>query len=311
MIKKCIFAIAALIASIANAGDSERIYFVGYDGKTPVFASRKYDGIYKYANGHLEKMKISHAKSERLLLVKDSIYVFSECLADSSTMFKFKLNRENIISELIFGLKMCNDDDIELAMNGEDFFVLVQRKRINDATVILKTKYKVKAKIDTIVNIKEYCNALLGATDDYLYYAIQDPESVGPQGNTYQVNLKSGISKVILEETATISKDEMMIVPDQNLIYDQVLFNARFHLLLVDYGKKLYAISPRDTNNNPYGVFYSYEHNAFVFSKNSLDVNKWQALFIDEVAEWKPLRNSVEIPGAGKPAGPLLVPFKK
>jgi hypothetical protein len=299
-----------------NTHSRSRAEFVGYDELFPILVLREYDkgdykydiSIYKYANIKLTEMQVSRTNNQVLLLVKDGIYVFSDNIDNNSIRFQFRLNGKELISELKLKSEML-PISTQVVLNKESFFILDQD---DDSAVILRTKYRSQTdKIDTIVNIKGYCNGMLDATEDYLYYSIDDSKSIAPKGNIYQVNLKNGTTNIIVGNI--MAELNTTIVSNLNLICDAILFDGSFHFLLVDYKKRRYAISHSESGTIGDGVFYSYEHNAFVYYQLSSDLKMWRSLPLDSISEWKHFTNPLLKPDAKKeqPTGPKLVPFIK
>jgi len=294
---------------IVNPYNMNLAEFVGYDGSLPILVLREYDKvgkyksdscIYKYANGNLTEIQISKDKNQKLLLVKDGVYVLGDKPDNDSIKFQFKLNGKDIISELKLKLKML-PIPTHVVMNKETLFILDQN---NDSTIILKTKYRFETNgYDTIVSMKGKCNGILDATYDYLYYAIQDSESIGPLGNVYQIDLKNGTTDIIIGNIATLT-----MAFGQNLICDHILFDGDFHFLLIDYKKQKYAISPSKSGSTAEGAFYSFEYDAFVFYNFSSNINKWENLLLSDVIEWKSFTNPLLNPNVKEqPTGPKLV----
>jgi hypothetical protein len=295
MVRYIFVVIAILLAiNIISANNSERIniWFVGYDGQIPVFRSSKciengrtcfWDStIYKYVGGQLMKMGF-HAPSgaclssgTKLWFVKDSIYVFRENTGREMVRYYFKLNGKVITSiDISFNdSREARDPDVH-AMNGEYFFIIGETDRSGGST-ILRFNYHTPADVDTF-KIKEFYPQLLGASNNYLYFVDQDPEETGPAGHLYQMDINTGVTQMILENTGGMTEYMAMAI-SLNLFYNgETVYN---------YNERLYAIfSDVDISN---GIFFSYEDNAFIITGHEMDTDKWHILRLDDLTEWKP-----------------------
>jgi hypothetical protein len=281
MIKKSpAFAVILLIVSFASAQKQNlTIEFIGYDGRSPIFASIEWDrgigighnGIYKYDNGRLIKTDVSVQKGTQCFKVKKDVYVFG--YGDSCyrpTRLQFKRNGR----ELFFEQTVMLTENIiptRVTMNNEEFFIMA--KHIGDSiSVISRIKYHNQTKINTI-KIKGYCLCLLDATDDHLYYIIEYPTAPDniydyepKDKGIYRVNLRNGRIEEVVKNIGTVLEQVTAIVPHLNIVYSDGVLD--------DYSKNN-TLLPKDNINNE-SVFFSYEHNAFVDYKHSMDTSEWE-----------------------------------
>ena len=320
--KRLIYIVIFMIITIniVDANDSkERIYieFIGYESQIPIFNStvyknnekKEYNGYvykYDYAYDQLVKMDIFLTQNQTLVLVKDSIYVIREVL-ENSTIFHFKLNGKNLISQLIVESRISSSRTVVL--NEERVFILLKSDE-NEGSKILQAKYRNPVETDTI-NINGYCVNLLDATNDYLYYTTQNSEIIGPEGYVYEVELKSHSAKKILGNTS-IMDEYVTIIPDKGLIFDVILFDGKFRPLITFYNLKLYVISPETVGRY---IFYSYGRDAFVVYNRSTEVESWIRFNYTnlDALDWKSFVNPLlrPDPRKEKATGPRSVPFTK
>jgi len=268
--------------TLNNRRDSS-IVFIGYDGQSPIFESSKWkgstymghNGIYMYTNKRLVKQDIPIQEDIRCLNVKNDVYVFG--YVDSlrhPTKIQFRRNGRDIFFEQAVSSWTEYFDDNHTTMNNKEFFAIAWRKG-DSVSMIFRLKYRDKVQIDTIV-INGYCFCLLDATNDHLYYIVkypQDPNDIqfGPLGGSlYRMNLKTAAVDELVKNVSTGNPENTAIVPRLNIVYSSgniVDYNQNANIWAKDYA---------DTFDKR--VFFSYEHNAFVIFKHSMNINRWECL---------------------------------
>ena len=310
MIKKN-WAFAAIVLTAAfSAIGGNRLEFIGYDdGQAPVFryvvldqaGKRKADScLYRFADGQLGAADVSIPKGAECLLAKDGVYVFAEKSGDM-TKFRFRQGGKEQISQL--SVKLAGDARPgTVAMNGEYFFVIA-RSGGDDRSTIFRTKYRAQAKVETF-SISGYCDGLLDAEGEYLYYTVQVLETSAPLGYVYRMNFVNGGNNMILGNVYTVSA-ATAIAPRANLIYTSASAAGSIRAVIADYGKKQYAVSPGYADRDAAGAFYSHQRGAFISYEHSLeDIGKWKCLYPGETAEWKPLASPLLTVEREAPTGP-------
>jgi hypothetical protein len=289
-------------------GIENGIRFVGYSDQIPVFISLS-DGpngyipngrVYKYTDGSLTE--IYYHQDFNLLSIKDNIYVFYNKRENDMIEFQIKLKGTELISKFIVKLKF--DAWIPHAtIDVENLYVMISGKKI------VRIKYRNTISLDTL-NIDALVMDVISATDNYLYYTVIDKKSVEPNGFIYQMNLKNNSKKMLLGNTS-VHRDEIMVIPHLNLVCDL----NDFRPVVVDYNKNVHFIpSNVMTLEGNSGIFYLYEHNAFVFYNYSMDINNWQCLSLNEPIKWKSHTDPLSIDFYKEfraPTGPNVVPFKR
>jgi hypothetical protein len=306
MIKKRLVATTILLMTVfVVSGD--RLVFIGYDGQIPILKYAIYRNlhgdhqadscIYRFANGKLMNANISIPNGMECLLTKNGVYVFKDTL----DRFQIKRNGENIIHQFSLKLKWAWDVGA-VAMNDKHLFIIAGRN--NDSSAIFRVNYRTLDRIDTLW-INGICTVLLDATNDYLYYSAESPNAMGPVGNVYQQNIRDGAVKIILKNVYTLP-EAIAIAPQANLIYTSVdaFYGIQAIIANYNYDKSVYTVSQYDKKHNDAGVFYSYEHSAFISYQYSQDINQWKCLYPNETVEWKPLTNQPLNVMKEKPTGP-------
>jgi len=281
-----------------DKSDDERValFFVGYDGKTPIFCPTKGNVIYKYVDGRLTKIDVFAPSDTRLSIVKNGIYVFKKEVDTQTARYYLKKNGKEVVTHL--DINHIEHLEEGQAMNDEYFFIRGEEN--NRGTTIFSVNYRVQAKIDTF-QLNEYCSSLLDADSNYLYYVDYTPHEAGREGSLYRMDIKTGASDVVVGNTENVTESMALVTP-LNLLY--------VHGKIVDYNKELIAVSPdKSLRYNGVGIFYSYEHKAFIISDWTMDINKWRILRLEDIREWKPYSEAYK---AYKDAtGPWAVPLIK
>jgi len=307
MTKKAATILLLMVINVStNHNDNAYIDFVGYDRQIPIFSSGKCEDkqgcfsdsvMYKYISGRLMKLDWFAPTGTKLLLVRDSIYVFRESVDSQLIRYHFKLDGGKTIT---YWDARSNASPIA-AMN-DNFFFIVGKSNRSGVSTIYRVNYRTLTTIDTF-KINEFYPVLLGADNNYLYFVDQDPDETGPEGSLYRMDIKTGITEMIIWNTSNATEYMAMAV-SLNLIY---VYGA-----VVDYNKNLYAISPDRASSVDIGIFYSYEDRAFILSNGEMDINKWRIRYLDDIHEW--ISYSERMPSfalGNKMTGPWAVPFIK